>query len=210
VEGLSVSIDASPIALNAALPHDPGAHDIEATAPGKKPFRSTVELGANADSQTVTIPELELAPAGSADDDPTASTSAGSDTGGDPRVDRGAAESSAWRTPLGYTLGGLGVAALGAGTYLALSAKGDLDDAKKDPKLCPGRVCTPRGRKKVNGAETKANIATGALAGGVVAIGVGVYLLLSGDDSQTTAGGSRFLVPVVGRQQLGLLLQEEF
>ena len=63
---LALSLDGVGIgraALGVPTPVDPGKHQVEAKAPGKKPWTTSVELGANADTQTVTIPALELAPA---------------------------------------------------------------------------------------------------------------------------------------------------
>jgi hypothetical protein len=41
-------------------PVDPGSHVVEARAKGRQTFRTTVEIGKNADQKTVTIPELPL------------------------------------------------------------------------------------------------------------------------------------------------------
>jgi hypothetical protein len=48
--------------LGAATPVDPGQHVVRASAPGKKPWEQTVEIGAEADQKSLTIPKLELAP----------------------------------------------------------------------------------------------------------------------------------------------------
>jgi hypothetical protein len=50
--------------LGVAIPVDPGKHVIEASAPGKKTHSVTVEIGAEADSQVVEIPELAAGEAG--------------------------------------------------------------------------------------------------------------------------------------------------
>jgi len=47
------------VMLGVAAPLDPGPHVVVATAPGKKPYRQEVVLGAEADQQTLTIPALE-------------------------------------------------------------------------------------------------------------------------------------------------------
>lgn len=49
------------VALGVAAPLDPGTHVVVASAPGKKPFRQEVVLGAEADQQILTIPELAAA-----------------------------------------------------------------------------------------------------------------------------------------------------
>ena len=69
---LEVHIDDTVItraAFGQALPVDPGARRVLATAPGKKPFETTVQIGADHDEKTVTIPTLE--------DDPRAAEALG-------------------------------------------------------------------------------------------------------------------------------------
>jgi hypothetical protein len=69
-----------PATLGVAAPLDPGEHVVEATSPGKRSFSATVTLGAVADQQTVTIPELSPAetPAGAPPPVVTAAPAAGS------------------------------------------------------------------------------------------------------------------------------------
>jgi hypothetical protein len=210
VRGLSVTVDGNIVVLDSALPFDPGSHTIEATAPGRIPFTNQVELAATPETKTVRIPELALEPravpqtAGAAKDPPpvqTTSQSNAEDLGAQPQT---------WRKPLAYSLGGLGIAAVGVGSYLALAARNDLEDARSNPTLCPGSVCTPAGRERVNGAETKANIATGAFAGGIAAVGIATYLLLTSPSAPAPNRTSRVWLPVVTHQGVGLSVQGEF
>jgi hypothetical protein len=48
--------------LGAATPVDPGPHVVRVSAPGKKPWEQSVQIGAVADQQSLTIPKLEAAP----------------------------------------------------------------------------------------------------------------------------------------------------
>lgn len=62
---LTVALDGVVIglaALGVPTPVDPGKHVVEARAPGKKSWSSSVEIGAVADAQTVTILPLEAGP----------------------------------------------------------------------------------------------------------------------------------------------------
>jgi hypothetical protein len=61
-DGLELTIDSVGVgvaALGAPTPLDPGAHAVEATAPGKKAWSGSVTIGAVADQQTLVIPALE-------------------------------------------------------------------------------------------------------------------------------------------------------
>src|SRR5689334_5988136 len=58
--------------LGAATPVDPGTHVVRATAPGKQPWQQSIEVGAVADQQSITVPRLEIAPASEATPAPAA------------------------------------------------------------------------------------------------------------------------------------------
>jgi hypothetical protein len=63
--GLELALDGVQIgraALGVPTPVDPGTHVVEAKARGKKSWQGSVEIGAAADAQTVTIPALESEP----------------------------------------------------------------------------------------------------------------------------------------------------
>jgi hypothetical protein len=49
--------------LGAATPVDPGTHVVRASAPGKQPWQQSIEIGAVADQQSITVPKLEVAAA---------------------------------------------------------------------------------------------------------------------------------------------------
>jgi len=59
IDGVLVGVEA----LGAATPLDPGTHTIAVKATDKKPWSSSVEIGAVADQQTLVIPALEALPA---------------------------------------------------------------------------------------------------------------------------------------------------
>ncbi len=59
IDGVLVGVEA----LGAATPLDPGTHTIAVKATDKKPWSSSVEIGAVADQQTLVIPALEPLPA---------------------------------------------------------------------------------------------------------------------------------------------------
>ncbi len=63
---LALELDGASIGravLGAATPVDPGQHLVRASAPGKKPWEQSIQIGAEADQQSLTIPKLELGPA---------------------------------------------------------------------------------------------------------------------------------------------------
>ena len=76
---------------------------------------------------------------------------------------------------------------MGLGTFFgarALSAKADVDAG------CPtSRTCSDDGLDAVDRGKTAATISTIGFAVGVVAVGVGVYMLLSSGRAPKTAHG---------------------
>jgi hypothetical protein len=61
VDGLQIVRDSKaiePVAWNQPLPIDGGKHVIEASAPGRTPWKMTVEVGLHDDNKTIEVPEL--------------------------------------------------------------------------------------------------------------------------------------------------------
>jgi len=62
---LNIELDGASLGravLGAPTPVDPGLHTVRVSAPGKKPWSASVQIGASADQQSVIIPALEAAP----------------------------------------------------------------------------------------------------------------------------------------------------
>jgi hypothetical protein len=63
--GLTIELDGASVGravIGAPTPVDPGTHTVRASAPGKKAQLFSVEIGAVADQQSLTIPQLEDSP----------------------------------------------------------------------------------------------------------------------------------------------------
>jgi len=215
IAGLTVKRDGAVIgsaAFGVPIAVDPGEHTIEASAPGKTTWRTTVTLGASADHKTVTIPALEVstepAPSAESSAQPAAPPPATSATEAPPPPPP--PQGSGLRT-LGFVTVGIGVAAIGAGTVLGVMTLGDASDAEKDPKLCPDKRCTPAGVDKIDGAKTKALISTIGLGVGVAAVGAGIAMIVvSGKQAPAASSGRARLIPTAGREGAGLQLVGAF
>jgi hypothetical protein len=60
-EGLELELDGTRIgsaARGVPTPVDPGVHLVEARAPGRQPFKTTIEIGSDVEQRTFTLPEL--------------------------------------------------------------------------------------------------------------------------------------------------------
>lgn len=158
-----------------ALPADPGVHQVEAKASGRRPWSATVNLGGQAARESVQIPVLEVLPA--PEPKPVVPPVSARPAHTPPAQDSHVAPAPV----LAYAVGGVGILALSFGGYYGLRALDRNADARD---LCPSNDCTdPAGVKFNEDARrdaTRANVLTGA---GLLLVGVGAYLWLSTPDS---------------------------
>lgn len=182
---------------------DPGEHTIEATAPGYEPYRGSVTVGPDGDSQSVAIPPLKPGANGVGD------SGAGGSAGGDVTLDR----APAGNKTLGYVLAGVGVVALGTGVTFGALAQSQANAAENDAALCPNKQCTPAGRKEIDAAETKALLSTIGVGVGVAALGAGIYFLVADSGAEASARRRTTrprIVPFVGTSGGGVGLTGAF
>ncbi len=193
-------VELSSGAFGLAVAVDPGTHVIEASAPGYVTYRTEVTVGANADTKSILVPDLERDPSAAAKPPDSSSSSAAS---GDVRADTSGGDNKM----LGYVLTGAGGVVLATGLTMGFLAQKQASDAEDDPALCPNKQCTPKGREEIDGAETKALISTIGVGVGAVALGAGIYFLVtSSSDSaaaQKKATATRF-VPMLSPHGGGL------
>jgi len=153
--GMSVKIDAQTIAQggwSAAVPLDPGAHDVRAEAPGKQAFSQRIDVPQTTD---VTIPELAA---------PSAPLA----------VEK--KSSSSLRT-VGFITAGAGIAGIAVGSIfgvLTISQNGTANDN------CPMDRCTQKGVDAGNAASTFATVSTIAFIAGGALLAGGTVLILVG------------------------------
>ena len=163
----SVTLDGEPVpdaSLDVNRPADPGAHVIEASAPGFKVSRATVTLTeGGADAVTLTLERDPNAPVRRAP-----FPGSGTPASDEPRSSR--------RGPAIVALVG-GTVVLGAGVVfglLALGKKSDLDAACTD-KVCP----TAASQDTIDSGKTFAAASTVGIAVGAASLVAGVVLLLT-------------------------------
>lgn len=159
--GQSVLIDEFALgegALGVAVPIDPGAHRITASAPGHRTWTTTV-LIESAEQRTLDLPTLEpeaaaaLAPLPAAMEPPSSA----------PIV--------------GWIVGGAGVAGLAVGTAFGLSSLASYREADEQ---CPSHLqCNDAAIAERRQAQSKAWGATIAFGVGLAAAATGAYLILS-------------------------------
>jgi hypothetical protein len=165
-------VPVQPAELGSPIPVDPGEHLIEVSAPGRQPWSSKVQVGADAAKVQVDIPKLEPV----AGDTPPAVAApaqpATSDTTPPPSGPK--SSGSAQRTA-GLISAGVGVVGVGLGTVFGLQASGNWSDAKEECQAYP-YDCSQKGLDLRSDAKSQATLSTvGFIAGGAL-LGLGAVL----------------------------------
>lgn len=192
-----------------AIAVDAGKYEISAKAPGKKPWHTTVQVKTGVPVVSVEVPVLEslrveqpapAAPAKTVVRAPSAPPPPA------PNRDLGG-HGVNYRA---LTLGGIGVAALAAGTVMGLRYKSNNDDAKA---ICPSNLnCTP---KEIEQHDRLVDDARSERAWMYVGVGVGtaalagaaaLYLL----DKPRASSSSVHAVPALGENEVGASLVGRF
>jgi hypothetical protein len=164
VPGLQVRIDGVAIgsaAWDTPTPVDPGLHEVSAQAPGKAPYKRALRVATNGDRQTVAVPPF----LDSADRRASAAEA--------PRAP--ATRSTDVRRTAGLALGGVGLAAVGVGTFFGVRAASQKSDS--DAHCSP--ACDQQGVDAWSAAKTSALVADLGIGIGVAAIAAATVLVLT-------------------------------
>jgi hypothetical protein len=169
-----------PAQFNEPIPVDRGTHVVSVTATGKKTWQQEIKVEADGQKVVVEIPALEDAP-----EEPVP-------TPGTPPPAPAVDAKPTWMIPVGFTVAGAGVAALGVGGVLgglAMSKANEANDA------CPNGLCSAEGNTLANDAVLFADTATGLfIGGGLLAAGGALLLILAPwDDAAEEAPGQKAL-----------------
>jgi hypothetical protein len=153
--------------IGAAVPIDAGPHTIEAHAPGFKPFTAKITIGATQDSQTVTVPSLEI------NQTPASDTKA---SGNGQKI-------------LGGALTGVGAVGLVFGSVFGVVA---LNRKSTASNLCNPdfTVCSQDGKNDVDSAKSAGFISTVTLIGGGVFVAAGAVIFFTAPHAENKPDGA--------------------
>jgi hypothetical protein len=195
--GLEVRVDGlviDPNMFGKPIPIDGGEHVVEAWAPGKKTWRTTLTIAASIDARTVIVPQLENEPRKVAA--PIARAAATQRRAPAPRRDAPEPKPRASTPWLGIVAVSTGLVGLGVGGYFTLRALSKNQDSNAG---CEGDVCTPEGRRDRIDARHAGNAATIAFAAGGALAVTGFILVIAGgpseSDSRRSLNAGAWFVP---------------
>ena len=140
--------------LGTPIPVDPGNHSVEASAPGRAKWSTTVQVSQEGMRLAVDIPEL--APLAEGEKTKAASAPAAKNSGSTQRT-------------IAIVVGGAGVVAIGLGTFFGIKASSTWDTAKSRCTDYP-RGCGDDGVSLGKDANGQANVATAMFIVGGVAL----------------------------------------
>lgn len=214
VDGIVVKIDGEPKGepLWGGVAIDPGTHNVETSAPGKKPNTSQVKVEKEGQVVPFTIPKLEDAPPDltpNANDDPAERARKRAE------LEKQIQANKSRRTK-GFIVGGAGIAVMAAGGVFGILAIGKNSDAAT---ACPspcinGSDKATEANHATDRALLFANIANVAIPIGALVTILGGYMILSAGPTTMTAGlpthpakstllSRSFVTPSLGGATLG-------
>jgi len=189
------------------IPVDPGEQEIVVSAPGKKTWTQRVTLAEGPGTSTFEVPPLQ-----DAQEAAPAPVAVKVENTVDPRQHETdhATDSSRGNTKrtIGFVVAGAGVLALGAGGFFGLRALSQNDDSNKNADAARSAWASGNGSEarrladqSTSDHDSAASSQTvGIIAGatGAVALGVGIYLIVTAKKTPTTA-----VVPMIGPNVAG-------
>jgi len=182
-------------ARGTAIPIDPGTHQIEVSAPGKKTWSTTLDIADEAKTTPVAVPELEAEAV--AEPETTEPTP-------EPKQEpKPAAKKESGSSTLGWVALGVGVVGVGVGSYFGLttfSKKKEADDHCGDAiGQSDANRCDQQGLDLRDEAKSAATLSTIGFAVGAIGVGAGIYFLAtSGSGKEKSARSGLWVAPAVG------------
>jgi hypothetical protein len=195
---LTVLLDGSalpPGTFDTAVAVDPGEHVVSASAPGHVDWSTSVTLGADGDTQTVTIPALEPSPQPS---EPTPAAAPAPPPASDASAPEGGVPAWAW------IVGGVGVALAVAAVVFRVdqsAAASELDDrCGSNRQACPPEYDFQSDRAR---EERDFGLFVGFGAAGVVCIGAAIIGMATAPSGTDSPSASVQATPWIGLEAAG-------
>jgi hypothetical protein len=187
-----------------ALPVDPGAHMLEATAPGHKGWSATVDVGPSGAQATTTVPALDALPADATPPPPPVvapAPTAPPETPAPPLTKADGNAGSSQRVSA-LIFGGAGIAGIAVGVITAITAKTKYDTSLNYCLPNDHNSCLPGGLSERSDARTAGDISTVAFIAGGAALAGGLVLWITAPRgtraTESAAAPALVLAPTLG------------
>jgi hypothetical protein len=191
--------------LGSAIPVDPGEHVIEASAPGHVTWTAAIEVRGEGRTVDVAVPALVAAPPGPVPPGATAIAPAPAA----PAVDDRAVDPGRRRRWIALSVGGAGIAAVGAGLVVGARSLSRWDDSRAH--CAGGNVCDRTGRDTIASAQRLATVSDVLVGVGLAAIAGGAVLWVTAPSAERPdEDPDLVLAPALGGDHLGATLTGRF
>ena len=207
VDGLQIRRDGVDVARaewGVPIPVDAGSHTIEASAPGHKPWSTTVDVAQDGAQAAVAVPALEAAPVEATPPAPAVTPPPAPTAPPPAPVDTGTGNG---QRVAGLVVGGVGVVGLGLSALFAAFAKGKYNDSLNNCQTTNVNLCSQTGVNQRNDALTDGNVASVSFGVGLAALVGGGVLWFTAPRAPSAATGSVRVSPMVGVGSGGAVLQ---
>lgn len=202
--------EVGPAAWGSAVPVDPGQHTIVVTAPGKREWSEKIEVPAEPETVSVSVPALEDLPAAEVEAAVAPTETAPAMVGAETSSAGGGQQLAA------YVVGGAGVAALAAGTVFMVQSRSDNSEAKElcrggdEGNQCPSEEERRQHRTLVDDAKQKQLFAIIGFGVGGAAIVAAAVLYLTADDDGSSESAGVSVAPLLAGDVWGASLSGRF
>jgi hypothetical protein len=197
-----VAVDAAE--WGAAIPVDPGAHSIEASAPGRKPWTISVEVAQDGAQASATVPSLEELPAdaaaaGNAPSAPSVAVTATTPAAGTANPDvTSSSKGGSGQRIAGAVVAGVGVAAVVVGGVVGLVAKGKYNDSLSNCETSNPNLCSQPGLSQRDDARSAGDAASVLMIAGAAAVVAGAVVWFTAPSSRPASAAWVQVSPTLG------------
>jgi serine/threonine-protein kinase len=205
---LTVTRDGEPVgrpAWGTPIPVDPGAHAVQASAPGRKTWQGQARVDGPGAKASIDVPALDPDASAPAPGATTSAPASGSTTApaqpAAPETPSTSSPGSTQRT-IGLILGGVGIVGVGIGAVFGFVAKSDNDGVGGN---CNQGVCNQQGLSSLDSAHSAATVSTIAFAAGGAALAGGALLYFLAP--RAPSGTGLFVTPSAGPHTASLELR---
>lgn len=203
VDKIEVTTDGAPYAQaswGVPLPVDVGAHTIEASAPGYKPFKTIATVAKDGEKLDVIVPKLEAAPKDVAEGPKPEPVKA-------PPAEK--EDDGSGQRAVGFIVAGVGVAGLAAGGITGLMALGKNNDSKEK---CPndGACASQEGVDANDSAKSLGLVSTIAFGAGAALIVGGAVLIFTAPKGSSKEAARVRVTPTAGANGGGFVIGGSF
>ena len=203
-------------AWGTAIPVDPGSHKVEATAPGKQPWETSIQTAEGkvarvsvprdlpAGPVAAVVPAPRTAPVGPPPSNVSTVSPLDSAQSFPPPI---VENPGSTQRALGWIATGVGVVGVGVGAGFGLSSIGKRNESREH---CVVDACDGTGVSLRDDAIRNGNIATIATIAGGAAVAGGLILVLTAPKGSESRTGRLRAAPNVGMNGAGFTLQGYF